>query len=208
MLDSPCRAWLFALTFAAVAAPAAAANLLANPEFDDGLGTDDWAASVGSWQLSDDARGCSTSSAYLGDSAVAASDHFLGLYSQQCLEVDGEATPTLHLGALYRSAAEVYVRLYLTLYSDAACSAFAGYSNFAATAAPAGWSWLLGPVSLGPSVRSVRLSADFNPKSAGIAAYEGEFDRFYVGSEPLIFADGFEDDPALCLRWSGGVGLP
>lgn len=190
-----------------VAAAAPAQNLLINPDFDAGLGLSTWASRTGSWVLGSDSGSCSLSDSASGTSDLAGGgSQFLGIYSQQCIPVDPVATPTLHLGVLYRTPANVFARLVLAFYSDAGCLTPAGFSSFVFDTTSADWKRLLGPVALAGNAQAVQVWADFNPAQAGLPQYTGSFDRFYLGVPALLFADSFEAESGSTCHWSVVVG--
>ncbi len=180
----------------------AAQNLISNPDFDAGLGLTSWVGTTGSWALDPDSGTCLLSDSAAGTSAIAGSDQFLGMYSQQCVPVDPVATPTLYLGGLYKTPASVWARLYLSFFSDGACTTFASWSEFAFGATSPTWRAILGPVSIPAGVGSVRVWADFNPMVAGLPQYTGSYDRIYLGAVPQLFADGFEAESGSACHWS------
>jgi hypothetical protein len=190
----------------ATAAPAQ--NLLTtNPDFDAGLGLSDWAPATGSWASGPDSGSCALSDSAAGTSGVSGGgDQFLGINSEQCLPVDPAATPTLYLGALFSTPANVHARLYLTLYSDGACQTHAGFSPTIFATGPLGWTRLLGAVAIPGTVHSVVLASDFNPAEAEQPQYTGSYDRFYVGVAALLFADDFEAESGSACHWSAIVG--
>ena len=83
---------------ALVAGASGAQNLIANPDFDNGL--TGWQTSYGgAWSALADSGGCLLSSAAGGTSTLGGGgDPIMGLTSQQCIVVDPVATPTLYLG--------------------------------------------------------------------------------------------------------------
>lgn len=186
-----------------LATPLRAQNLLGNSEFDDAQGLGSWFTNAtGTWTLDADAGSCTQSNAALGTSGGPPGDQFLNMYSEQCIAIDPTATPTLHLGATYRTTAQVWARLHLQYFTDADCANHLAFSSpvFAGTSPE--WTTMLGEFAVPGGAGSVRVLAEFNPQVTGLAQYTGAFDRIYLGASAQIFADPFEADGGSACRWS------
>lgn len=189
----------------ALAVPASAQNLLVNAEFDLADGLDSWGALVGTWDLTTDSGGCGDSEAAAGSSVLFGSNQYLW-FESECHAVNPVATPTLHLGALYRTTAQVFTRLHLHFFSDGACAvehATDPYSVppvFAGTSAT--WRHLLGALPVVTGAGSLRVSIDFNPMVSGLSPFVADLDRIYLGVQPQILLDGFETNGGSTCRWS------
>ena len=127
--------------------------------------------------------------------------------STQCLPIDAGTTPTLWLGGMAASNAEVFARLYLTVFSDAGCNTPTGFTDFAFITSSTAWQPILGAVAIPAGTFAVRMNADAVPSTAGLPQFTTAFDNLYVGTEPLVFADGFEIAGSTCA-WSTTVGGP
>jgi hypothetical protein len=182
-----------------------AQNLLTNGDFDAGVGLTDWGPGPGTLALGADAGSCLLSDSAAATSGGASGNQYFAMYSGQCITVDPTATPTLFLGALYRTTAEVWARLFLQMFTDGACASFHGYGGGHFGATSANWSFVGGQVPIPPEVHSFYVLADFNPMVAGNPPFTGAFDRFYVGVQPQIFVDGFEVESGSACRWSSIV---
>ncbi len=190
----------------ALTAPLAAQNLLTNGDFETALGWAGWAWGTGTWQLGPDSGSCTLSSAADGTSALVTTDHFLSLYGNQCIPVDPTATPVLHVAVMYKTTATVWARVYLQQFSDAACSSYLAWSGTVSGGTSANWTRIMGPITLDSSAASVLVWLDFNPQQAGMGQYTGSIDRLYLGVEPQIFLDDFEDESGSACNWSLIVG--
>jgi hypothetical protein len=184
---------------------AGAQNLLTNGNFDAGTGLADWTWGPGSLALGADAGSCLLSDSAAATSGPASSNEYFAMYSQQCITVDPTATPVLHVGALYRTTAQVWARVFLQMFTDSGCANFLGYGGGHFGATSANWNAIGGQVPIPPEVHSFHVTADFNPMVAGIPPFTGSFDRFYVGVLPQIFVDGFEAESGSACPWSNSV---
>lgn len=203
---SKLRLCLFLLTATATVAPRVSAqNLLSNGDFDSGAGLTDWTWGPGGAVVGVDSGSCALSGSADASSGATPSGQFFAMYSTQCVAVDPIATPTLHVGALYRTTAPVFARLHLQSFTDSACATFEGYYFAAAAPSSASWTGLGGTVTFGPNTHSFVVAADFNPTAAGAQPFTGSFDRFYVGELPQIFVDGFEPESGSACHWSAVV---
>lgn len=200
--------WVVTLALAGGAAATFAQNLLANPEFDDLSDLGPWFTnSTGTWGVGADATGCLLSGSAAGTSAVASGgDQFLQMYSE-CIPIDGGSTPTLWLGELYRTEATVWARMTLQYFSDASCSVFLQYSGSVADGTSPAWRRLLASVAVPLTAQSARLFVDFNPQVSGIPQFTAAVDQVYLGTTPLLFADGMEADGGSVCRWSVKQGV-
>lgn len=188
-----------------LASSAAAQNLLNNGSFDSVPGLSDWTSGPGTLALGPDSGSCLLSGAAEATSGATPSGEFFAMYSTQCVAVDPSATPTLHLGAMYRTTAPVYARLFLQSFTDAACASFEGYYTVAFGTSSATWTQIGSAVTFGPNTRSFYVTADFNPVASGSPPFTGTFDRFYLGLEPRIFVDDFEAEAGSACNWSAVV---
>jgi hypothetical protein len=200
--------WVVALALVGGVAAGFAQNLLANPEFDDLSDLGPWSTnSTGTWEVGADATGCLLSGSAAGTSALAGGgDQFLQMESE-CVPIDGGSTTTLWLGELYRTEAPVYARMTAQYFSGAGCSSFLQYSATIADGTSPAWRRLLGSVAVPPTAQSVRLFVDFNPQNAGTPQYTAAVDQVYLGTTPLLFADGMEADGGSVCRWSVKQGV-
>lgn len=195
--------WLMAgLVSGAVAAggPAAAQNLLENPEFD--AGSAGWQLQTGTLELVADSGGCVLSHAVRGASAWTGSMQYFSFSSGTCVAVDGSVVDRLEAGGMYRTDADVWARLYLQLFSDDGCQQHLGWSAVVAGGTAPTWERISGPIALSPETRSVRLHVDDNPMVADAPAFTVDWDRLYLGSVPELFVDGFEVESGSACRWS------
>lgn len=179
-----------------------AQNLLTNSDFDTGVGLDAWTWGPGSLALEGDSGSCLLSDAALATSAMAASNQYFAMYSTQCIPVDGVAIPTLQIGALYRTTAPVWARLFAQTFSDAACTQFLDFSGPVYGSTSAAWTAIGGAVTLDPLTLGVKFTADFNPMAADTPQFTGSFDRFYLGVLPQLLVDGFEAESGSACHWS------
>ena len=184
---------------------AEAQNLLTNGDFDAGAGLADWSWGPGALALGADAGSCLLSDSAAATSGAASGNQYFAMYSGQCIPVDPTVTPVLFLGALYRTTAEVWARLFLQMFTDGACASFHGYGGGHFGATSANWNAVGGLVPIPPEVHSFHVTADFNPMVAGNPPFTGSFDRFYVGVLPQIFVDGFEEESGSACPWSSQV---
>lgn len=197
---------LIAVAFASTPA-VRAQNLLPNAEFDDADGLGGWSSGMGTWQLGADAGTCAGSSSALGTSVAAGGgDQYLSLISADCIPVDPIATPSLYLGATYRTAASVWARLYLQFFSDAGCGSHIGYSATVFGGTSTGFNRIVESIPVSGGAASMRFWVDFNPQSAGIPEYTAEIDRLYLGDAAEIFVDGLEAESGSACRWSTSQG--
>ena len=194
------------LVCAAFAAPLAAQNLLTDGDFETALGWSEWSWGTGTWQLGADSGTCTLSSAADGTSALVTTDHFLSLISSQCIPVDPTVTPVLYLGGMYKTTFTVWARFYLQQFSDAACSNHLAWSGLVFGNTSANWTRIMGPITLDPGTAAVKVWIDFNPQVAGMGGYTASVDRLYLGVEPQIFLDDFEDESGSACHWSVIVG--
>jgi hypothetical protein len=201
----PVRAFAISLLAASIGVSASAQNLLINPDFAVGVGFSGWNFSTGTFSLGPDSTSCSLSNSAEALAGNVNGNYFVQLYSTQCIPVDPSSTPILWLGAMVSSSVEVYARLYLSAFSDADCETHATFSDFAYTTSSPTWSSILDPVTVPAGAASVRLGADLIPPINGMPQYTGAFDQFYVGTVPLVFADGFEAEGSVC-SWSSAAG--
>lgn len=190
-----------------LAAAASAQNLLTiNPDFDSGLGLDSWQTANGSWVLGADSGSCLLSQSAAGTSGDSGGTQVLGLVSEQCIPVDAIATPTLFIGALYKSSANVYTRIYLQFFSDGACTVFDSWSAWAFGSMSPNWNSILGPISISPTALSAKVWNDVIPASGLEPQFTASLDRIYLGVLPWIFVDGFEAEGGSACHWSSIVG--
>jgi hypothetical protein len=202
---SSVRAFALSLLVASIGVPASADNWLNNPDFAVGLGLSGWNSSTGTFSLGPDSTGCSLSDSAQALAGNVNGNYFVQWYSTQCIPVDPTSTPTLWLGAMVTSSVEVYARLYLSAFSDTDCATPDGFSDFAFTTSTPSWSSILDPVTVPVGAASVRLTVDMIPPVNGLPQYTGAFDRFYLGTVPVVFADGFEAEGSVCA-WSSAAG--
>lgn len=201
-------ALLFGAILLALTTPAFGQNLLSNSDFDDAQGLGLWSTNVtGSWVLAADSAGCAQSNAAEGTSGVSGSSQYLAILSEECIPVDPGATPSLWVGATYRTTASVSARLYFQFFSDGNCASHLGWSGFVAEGPSATWRSLLGEITLAPSAGSLIVWIDFNPQTAGEPQYVAEFDRVYLGTSAELFRDAFESEGGSACRWSADAGL-
>lgn len=198
------RTFAISLLAASIGVPSNAQNLLINPDFAAGVGLSGWNFSVGTFSLGPDSTSC-----LLSDSAQALAgnvngSYYVQLYSTQCVPVDPTSTPILWLGAMVTSSEEVYARVYLSAFSDEDCATPTTFSDFAFTTSSSAWTSILDPVMVPVGAASVRLMADMIPPVNGLPQYTGAFDQFYLGTVPLVFADGFEAEGSAC-SWSSAI---
>ena len=188
-------------------AAASAQNLLTiNPDFDSGLGLTSWQTGNGSWALGADSGSCLLSGSAEGTSADTGGTQVMVMVSEQCVPVDAVATPTLYLGALYKSAADVYARLYLQFFSDGSCATFDGWSATVFASISPTWNSILGPIPISATAGSAKVWAEYIPASAAEPQYTGSYDRIYLGVLPWIFVDDFEAESGSACHWSTIVG--
>jgi hypothetical protein len=194
--------------FAAVALPtgAAAQNLLTNGDFDAGSGLTLWVATAGSWDLGADSGSCLLSDSAAGTSADTGGGHFLQMLSEQCIAVDAGVTPTLYLGGLYTTPANVYATLYLKFFTDGTCSTGISFSPTLFGFLSLTWAPLLAPIPIPAGTGSLLVSAEFSAVAGPLPQYTGSFDRLYLGVLPRIFVDGFEAESGSACNWSNIVG--
>ncbi|MEO8195653.1 MAG: hypothetical protein ABI689_02910 [Thermoanaerobaculia bacterium] len=194
--------FLLALTVGA----AGAQNLLMNPDFDDGL--TGWQVTFGgTWSAQPDSGGCTLSSAAGGDStASGGGDPIMGLVTEQCIAIDSVATPSLYLGAMYQSTADIYARFYLELFSDAACNTHSSWSAQAFGGTSAAWNRVMSAIAIEPAASSLRVWVDIIPATSGAPPFAAAIDRLYLGVEPQLFLDGFEPESGTTCYWSSVVG--
>lgn len=202
---TPVRAFAISLLAASMSVPVSADNWLTNPDFAVELGLSGWNTSTGTFSLGPDSASCALSDSAQALAGNVNGNYFIQWYSTQCIPVDPTSTPILWLGAMVTSSAEVYARLYLSAFSDAECATPNGFSDFAFTTSSPTWSSILDPVTVPVGAASVRLSVDMIPPVNGLPQYTGAFDRFYLGTVPVVFADGFEAEGSVCA-WSSAVG--
>ncbi|MBZ0090420.1 MAG: hypothetical protein K8H90_08595 [Thermoanaerobaculia bacterium] len=190
-------------------APIHAQNLLANPEFDDGQGLGSWfTTATGTWTLDADAGSCTQSNSALGTSAESGGgSQFLNMYSLDCIAVDPLATPTLYLGATYKTTAQVFARVTLQFFSQADCNGSVTFSSPVVGLTSPNWFTLLEGRPVPDTAASARVRVDFNPQAPGVPQYTAAIDRIYVGAGALIYADPFEADGGSACRWSASPGL-
>ncbi len=188
-----------------LAAAAPAQNLLTtNPDFDSGLTS--WQTANGAWIPGADSGSCLLSQSAAGTSGDSGGLQVLGLISEQCIPVDAIATPTLYIGALYKSSADVYTRLYLQFFTDGACATFDSWSGWAIGAMSPNWNSILGPISISPTALSAKVWNDVIPASASEPQYTVSLDRIYLGVLPWIYVDAFEAEGGSACHWSNIVG--
>ncbi|KAB2948826.1 MAG: hypothetical protein F9K18_15440 [Thermoanaerobaculia bacterium] len=193
----PVAALLGALAFGG---PAAAQNLLDNPDFD--AGSLSWQLQNGTRQLVADSGSCALSQAVEGTTALSGTLQVFGLVSETCVPVDGSAVAELQAGGMYRTGAETWSRIYLQLFSDAGCLGHLGWSSWVAGGTSAAWTRISGPIALTSDTRSVRLHIDNIPMVAGGPQFTVEWDRLYLGAAPELLVDGFETESGSACRWS------
>lgn len=202
------KAWFFGTLFLALTTPGFGQNPLTNPDFDDAQGLGLWSTNVtGSWTLAADSADCAQSSAAEGTSDISGGSQYLAIFSEQCIPVDPGATPTLFVGATYRTTAAVSARLYFQLFSDGACATHLGWSSTVVGGSSATWKSLLGGISIPANALSLLVWIDFNPQSAGEPQYVAGLDRVYLGASPELFRDAFEAEGGSACRWSTDTGL-
>jgi hypothetical protein len=189
-----------------LAAAASAQNLLTNPDFDDGLGLTLWTTNQGSWVLGADSGSCLLSDSAEGTSADVGGLQIVGMRSAQCIPVDPVATPTLYLGALYKSAANVYARLYVQFFSGGTCATHDSWSATVFASISPNWNSILGPITISPTAGSAKVWAEYVPTSPAEPQYNGSYDRIYLGVLPWTFVDGFEAESGSACHWSSIVG--
>lgn len=200
MIDvRPLMVWLVSGAVA-LGGPAAAQNLIENPEFD--TGSAGWQIQTGTLEMVPDSGGCLLSQAIEGASASTGSIQYFSFASETCVTVDGSVVDRLEAGGMYRTEAGVWARLYLQLFTDAGCQAHFGWSAVVAGGTAPAWERISGPIALSPETRSVRLHADNNPMAAGEPPFTVEWDRLYLGPVPELFLDGFETEAGSTCRWS------
>ncbi|MEO7974843.1 MAG: hypothetical protein ABIU84_14780, partial [Thermoanaerobaculia bacterium] len=188
------------------AARAGAQNLLMNPDFDDGL--TGWQVSFGgNWSAQADSGGCLLSNAVGGTSTPGGGgDPIMGLYGQQCIAVDPLATPTLYLGGMYQTAADVYARFYVEFFSDAICNTFSGWSATAAGGTSVAWNRVMNPLAIPLEANSLTFWVDIIPATSGAPPFAAAIDRLYLGVEPQLFLNSFEEESGTTCYWSNVVG--
>lgn len=184
----------------AMGGPAAAQNLIENPEFDAGSAS--WQIQTGTLEVVPDSGGCLLSLAIKGASASTGSMQYFNLSSDTCVGVDGSVVERLEAGGMYRTEAGVWARLYLQLFSDEDCQQHLGWSAVVAGGTAPAWERISGPIALSAETRSVRLHVDNNPMVANEPPFTVEWDRLYLGPVPELFLDGFETEIGSTCRWS------
>ncbi len=184
-----------------------AQNLLSNPDFDAPDGLVDWQIQTGTMELGADSGSCTTSGAVDATSGLSGggSQYFL-MTSSQCILVDPVTNPLMHLGAMYRTTAAVFARIYLQIFSDTSCSIPIGFSATLFGETSAGWNRLADEITIDANAASVLLFVDGNPQNAGEPQFTMQWDRFYFGVEPQLFLDDFEFESGSACRWSAVVG--
>ncbi len=189
------------------AGASSAQNLLTiNPDFDSGLGLTSWQTAWGSWVLGADSGSCLLSESAAGTSADSGGTQIIGLVSEQCIPLDPVATPTLFMGALYRSSANVYTRFYLQFFSDGTCTTFDSWSAWAFGSISPNWNSILGAIPIPATALSAKVWNDVIPASASEPQFTASLDRIYLGVLPWIFVDGFEAESGSACHWSSIVG--
>lgn len=187
---------------ALLAARALAQNtIVANPEFDAGVGISDWfvakSLQISSWSL-DDADDCAGSGSYSALALEQSESASLAIaVPNDCLDVQPDAQ--LFLQVTYRSAMPLY--LYLFLYPSAGCQG-ARFTEDVLTAHPASAVWTtvesVTTLPVGDPVASVRFVA-VSQDDLG-SSFSTSFDRPYLGLSERIFGDDF--DAGSTCRWS------
>lgn len=202
------KAWSFGALFLALTSPGFGQNLVINSEFDDAQGLDSWSNVTGSWVLATDSASCPQSSSAEGTSGTSGGgSQYLGLIGEDCVAVDPVATPTLYLGASYRTTATVWARFYLQFFTDGACGSFDSYSGAIFDGPSATWKALLGEISVPTVAGSLRVWVDFNPQELATPQFVASVDRIYLGTSARLFLDAFEAEGGSACRWSSSVGI-
>jgi hypothetical protein len=191
---------------ALLCAPAAlgAQNLLGNPSFDQPEQLAPWVNGVvgASWSFGADFGSCTQSGSAQGTSVAVSTSQALRLYDPTCIVLDGSTTSSIWLAGRQRTEANVWSRFYLQLFSDSACTVFTFWSAEAFASGSPTWAFHLGEVAIPENTGSALFWLDFNPKVLGLSQFTAAVDELYLGSEPLLFADGFEADSGSPCRWS------
>lgn len=201
----PLFALLAAVFVLADAAPAQ--NLLTHADFDAPDGLAGWVTQVGSSVLGPDSGSCTSSGAIQGTSGLSGGgDQAFWVTSDQCIPVDPATTPDLVLAGIYRTAGDVFARIYLQIFSDGNCTAPIGFSSTFFGGTSASWNRIAGVVTLGSGVGSVFVFADVIPSTSGGPSFTVDWDRFYLGVEPQVFRDDFEFESGSACHWSAVVG--
>jgi hypothetical protein len=188
----------------ALGVPAAAQNLLDNPDFDAGALS--WQVQLGTLDLVADSGSCMSSQAAAGASAPTGSGfQSFVLTAEACLPVDGSVVGSLEAGGMYRTSAGVWTRIYLQFFSDADCLAHQGWSGFVAGGTSSDWTRISGPIALGTATRAVRFWIDVIPMAFEEPPFTVELDRLSLGPLPELFLDGFESEAGSACHWSSLV---
>ncbi|MGE0639342.1 MAG: hypothetical protein AB7G12_06050 [Thermoanaerobaculia bacterium] len=198
---------LFVFVAFGFASGSSAQNLLSNPAFDVGQGTDGWIVETGSVQLVADQAHCTTSQALEGTSGVSGGgNQFFFFETIGCIAIDSAVHPTIFLGGDYRTTANVYSRIYLTLFNDSGCQGGASFTPTVAGPSSPIWTRILGEVNLPNGVQGVRFSVDNIIAQIGEPQFTVEWDRLYLGFDGEIYSDSFEFESGSNCRWSSATG--
>ncbi len=99
------EARIFGAVFLALTTAGFGQNVPANSEFDAPQGFGSWSNGIGGWALAADSANCAQSSSAVETSeSSGGGSQYLAMISEDCVAVDPVATPTLYLGASYRTA--------------------------------------------------------------------------------------------------------
>jgi hypothetical protein len=168
--------------------------LLADPDFDDGIGL--WRpGATQTSTVATDADACPASFAFRGQSSGSGSPSVVRATGGDC--IPSQAGDLLYLEARYR--AEKPVHLYLILYAGADCTTpfFGELGPSFPASGP--WSSARRAVEVtSTNVAAVRYSV-LALDDPGPSQFSAEFDRAYLGRVERIFADGFEGGSS--CRW-------
>jgi hypothetical protein len=190
---------LVLLAGAAIPGGVLAGNLLlADPDFDDGIGA--WMTGAGQASgVADDADDCPQSFAFHGQATGSASPSIVRATASDCIAA--QQGDELFLEVRYRS--ERPLHLFLILYAQPGCATPLIGELGPQYAAAAEWEVARRTIEITSSnVASVRFSA-LAMDDPGPASFSAEFDRAYLGRVQRIFADDFEGG-ATCRWLSGG----
>ena len=185
---------------------AMAQNLLANPDFDAGLGLSSWQVGEGSVAAGADSGGCSLSEAMDGTSGLSGGGSQFFQVLSECIPVAAAANPVWNVGGMYKTTADVFARLTLSQYSDIACGTQTGFSETIFAESSASWNRVSGEVHVAANTLAVVLYVDANPAVVGAPQFTVQWDRFYLGLAPEVFRDGFEVESGSACHWSAISG--
>jgi hypothetical protein len=183
------------LALACFALPAAAQNLLVNPDLDLPDDLTGWPNdfNAGHEWSSDDADGCTDSGSLAGTTGEG-SPGFQAYTTRNWTCVPVTPGETVYLSVAYRSQIEIN-RLYFSHCSDADCNTCVTFSAFLDAGGPTdSWATLHGSEVIPDGVGAVWLS--INSSEVGTTPKTIGLDRAYVGRQDRIHVDGFENGSA------------